>query len=109
MSADGDGVRRMHPGGAGSTDQLTAPHTHTHIVFCPARLAVECLRHLMAELAALPSEEQPVLFAVDDYNALHAPTDYGEYSHVRRGRYFMGDANRLMGGAPQRKREDGKC
>lgn len=39
-------------------------------------LAVECCLALINELAAV-SEQQPVLLAVDDYNALYWTTEYG--------------------------------
>eukprot|EP00879_Flechtneria_rotunda_P024773 GHRR01026283.1.p1 GENE.GHRR01026283.1~~GHRR01026283.1.p1 ORF type:complete len:312 (+),score=113.83 GHRR01026283.1:643-1578(+) len=40
------------------------------------QLAVDCCLQLVHELAAL-STQQPVLLAVDDYNALYWKTDYG--------------------------------
>jgi hypothetical protein len=39
------------------------------------RLAVDCCLQLVKELAAL-SAQQPVLLAVDGYNALHWRSDY---------------------------------
>lgn len=39
-------------------------------------LAVECCLQLIKELAAV-SAQQPVLLAVDDYNALYWTTEYG--------------------------------
>lgn len=39
-------------------------------------LAVECCLALVNELAAV-SHQQPVLLAVDDYNALYWTTEYG--------------------------------
>ncbi|KAJ9527473.1 hypothetical protein QJQ45_025797 [Haematococcus lacustris] len=54
-----------------------------------ASLAVECVLALTAEMCAQASPDLPVLLALDDYNALYGPSDYGTYdipppSHVRR-------------------------
>lgn len=45
-------------------------------------LAVECCLALIQELAAV-SETQPVLLAVDDYNALYWQTEYGRTVFVK--------------------------
>ncbi|KAL6765131.1 hypothetical protein V8C86DRAFT_2461700 [Haematococcus lacustris] len=54
-----------------------------------ASLAVDCVLALTAEMCAQASPDLPVLLALDDYNALYGPSDYGTYdipppSHVRR-------------------------
>jgi hypothetical protein len=50
------------------------------------RLAVDCCLQLVKELAAL-SAQQPVLLAVDGYNALHWRSDYGRtVSRTPRGK-----------------------
>jgi hypothetical protein len=48
---------------------------------CPqGALAVDSALALVSELCALASPQQPVLIAIDDYNALYGQTDYGVWS-----------------------------
>jgi hypothetical protein len=47
------------------------------VVLLQGQLAAECCLALIQELTAV-SQQQPVLLAVDDYNALHWTTEYGK-------------------------------
>ena len=69
---------------------------------CPCllqpRQAVEACLGLQRELL-LASAHQPVLFALDDYNALHWTTEYGASSGATAG----GRSAVMVGGAVERR------